>query len=79
MKFVARNLQDGGSLDLILNLGRIPVNMIGKITIAVSPLCIVCVCVCCVCDACCYDAPCIYYCCHTRIELLVVSLVVVVV
>lgn len=35
---VCLELQDGGSLDLILNLGRIPVNMIGKITIAVSPL-----------------------------------------
>ena len=28
--------QDGGSLDLILNTGRIPVDMIGKITVAVS-------------------------------------------
>ena len=29
-------LQDGGSLDLILTGGRIPVEMIGKITVAVS-------------------------------------------
>ena len=29
-------LQDGGSLDLVLNAGRIPVDIIGKITVAVG-------------------------------------------
>ena len=29
----------GGSLDLVLNAGRIPVNIIGKISVAVSCTC----------------------------------------
>ena len=36
-------MQDGGSLDLIMNAGRIPVPMIAKITYAVSeqePMCL---------------------------------------
>jgi hypothetical protein len=30
------NIKDGGSLDVVLNVGRVPEEMIGKITVAVS-------------------------------------------